>query len=44
MAVYTQIGAEEMAALVNEFDVGALVSAKGIAEGVSNSHWLLETT
>ncbi|WP_062347775.1 homoserine kinase [Novosphingobium sp. CCH12-A3] len=44
MAVYTQIGAEEMAALVNEFDVGALVSAKGIAEGVSNSNWLLETT
>lgn len=44
MAVYTQIGAEEMAALVNEFDVGELVSAKGIAEGVSNSNWLLETT
>lgn len=44
MAVYTQIGAEEMAALVNKFDVGELVSAKGIAEGVSNSNWLLETT
>lgn len=44
MAVYTQIGAEEMAALVTEFDVGELVSAKGIAEGVSNSNWLLETT
>jgi homoserine kinase type II len=44
MAVYTQIGAEEMSALINEFDVGELVSAKGIAEGVSNSNWLLETT
>lgn len=44
MAVYTQIGAEELAALVSEFDVGDLVSAKGIAEGVSNSNWLLETT
>ena len=44
MAVYTQIGAEEMAALIAEFDVGQLVSAKGIAEGVSNSNWLLETT
>jgi len=44
MAVYTQIGAEEMAALITEFDVGALVSAKGIAEGVSNSNWLVETT
>lgn len=44
MAVYTHIGAEEMAALIAEFDVGELVSAKGIAEGVSNSNWLVETT
>lgn len=44
MAVYTQIGAEEMAALIGDFGVGELVSAKGIAEGVSNSNWLLETT
>ena len=44
MAVYTQLGAEEMAALIGEFDVGALVSAKGIAEGVSNSNWLIDTT
>jgi len=44
MAVYTHLGAEEMAALIEGFDVGTLVSAKGIAEGVSNSNWLLETT
>jgi homoserine kinase type II len=44
MAVYTQIGAEEMAALIAEFDVGTLTSAKGIAEGVSNSNWLIDTT
>ena len=44
MAVYTQIGAEAMAALVAEYDIGELVSAKGIAEGVSNSNWLIETT
>jgi homoserine kinase type II len=44
MAVYTQLGAEQLAALIAEFDVGELVSAKGIAEGVSNSNWLLETT
>ena len=43
MAVYTQLGAEELAAIIAEFDVGALVSAKGIAEGVSNSNWLIET-
>ena len=44
MAVYTQLGAEQLAALIAEFDVGTLVSAKGIAEGVSNSNWLVETT
>ena len=44
MAVYTHLGAEEIAALIDEFGVGSLVSAKGIAEGVSNSNWLIETT
>ena len=44
MAVYTQLGAEALARLIAEFDVGALVSAKGIAEGVSNSNWLIDTT
>lgn len=43
MAVYTRLGAEEMAAIIDAFDVGTLVSAKGIAEGVSNSNWLIET-
>ena len=44
MAVYTQLGAETLGALIAEFDVGALVSAKGIAEGVQNSNWLIDTT
>ena len=44
MAVYTHLGAEQLAALIAQFDVGQLVSAKGIAEGVSNSNWLIETT
>lgn len=43
MAVYTQLGAEEMSGIIAAFDVGPLVSAKGIAEGVSNSNWLVET-
>jgi homoserine kinase type II len=43
MAVYTQLGAETLAAIIAEFDVGTLTSAKGIAEGVSNSNWLVET-
>src|ERR1700712_5099402 len=44
MAVYTQLGGEVLAQLIAEFDVGALVSAKGIAEGVSNSNWLIDTS
>ena len=44
MAVYTHLGAEDLAQLIREYDVGELVSAKGIAEGVSNSNWLIETT
>ena len=44
MAVYTNLGAEDLAQLIAEFDVGELTSAKGIAEGVSNSNWLIETT
>ena len=44
MAVYTHLGAEELSALIAHYDVGNLISAKGIAEGVSNSNWLIETT
>lgn len=43
MAVYTHLGAEDLARLIAQYDVGELVSAKGIAEGVSNSNWLVET-
>ena len=44
MAVYTQLGAEALGELIAEFDVGELRMAKGIAEGVSNSNWLIETS
>jgi homoserine kinase type II len=44
VAVYTHLGAEELARLIAQYDVGDLVMAKGIAEGVSNSNWLVETT
>lgn len=43
MAVYTPLGAEELAALIARYDIGELVSAKGIAEGISNSNWLIDT-
>lgn len=44
MAVYTHLAAEDLATLIAAYDVGELVSAKGIAEGISNSNWLVETT
>lgn len=42
MAVYTALGAETLGELIASYDVGTLVSAKGIAEGVSNSNWAIE--
>jgi homoserine kinase type II len=44
MAVYTQVSAEALARFLSGFDVGKLVSAKGIAEGVENSNYLVDTT
>jgi homoserine kinase type II len=43
MAVYTDITDDELAELLADFDLGQAVSFKGIAEGVSNSNFLLET-
>ncbi|WP_293882212.1 homoserine kinase [Sphingomonas sp.] len=44
MAVYTHVSAEEMTALLLRYDVGTLGSAKGIAEGVENSNFLIDTS
>ncbi|MGE4322362.1 MAG: homoserine kinase [Sphingobium sp.] len=44
MAVYTHVPAEAIDAFLARYDVGRLLSAKGIAEGVENSNYLLETT
>jgi len=44
VAVYTQVSAEALSAFLAGFDVGELVSAKGIAEGVENSNYLVDTT
>lgn len=43
MAVYTQLDDAALAELVAAFDMGRLVSCKGIAEGISNSNWLVDT-
>jgi len=44
MAVYTHVTADEIATFIAEYDVGDVVSFKGIAEGVENSNYLLSTT
>ncbi|HEY2050760.1 MAG TPA: homoserine kinase [Caulobacteraceae bacterium] len=43
MAVYTDIAEQELEAFLAGFDVGRPISFKGIAEGVENSNFLLET-
>ncbi len=43
MAVYTDVSDEELADFLTRYDIGALVSCKGIAEGVENSNFLLGT-
>ncbi len=43
MAVYTEVADDELARFVAGYDIGALLSAKGIAEGVENSNYLLHT-
>ena len=44
MAVYTQLGPEQVSALLAKYDVGELIALKGIAEGVENSNYFVETT
>ncbi|PYE90608.1 homoserine kinase [Phyllobacterium leguminum] len=43
MAVYTDINEIELAAFLDGYDIGCLLSYKGIAEGVENSNYLLHT-
>ncbi|HWF00042.1 MAG TPA: homoserine kinase [Caulobacteraceae bacterium] len=43
MAVYTDISTEELAPFLQGYDLGPARSFKGIAEGVENSNFLLET-
>jgi len=44
MAVYTDVAADELAEFLAAYDIGELLSYKGIAEGVENSNFLLHTT
>jgi homoserine kinase type II len=44
MAVYTHVSAEALGTFLARYDAGDLISAKGIAEGVENSNYLVDTT
>lgn len=44
MAVYTNVSADEIEAFIEGYDVGDVISFKGIAEGTENSNYLLSTT
>lgn len=43
MAVYTEVSAEELDALLARYGIGDLMACKGIAEGVENSNFYLGT-
>ncbi len=43
MAVYTEVPDGELETFVARYDIGSVVSCKGIAEGVENSNYLLHT-
>ena len=43
MAVYTEVPDDELAQFVASYGLGALLSYKGIAEGVENTNYLIHT-
>ena len=43
MAVYTEVPDSELRAFIAQYEIGEVVSCKGIAEGVENSNFLLHT-
>ena len=43
MAVYTIVEEEALAKFLLDYDVGPALSFKGIAEGVENSNYILDT-
>jgi homoserine kinase type II len=44
MAVYTDVAADDLSAFLARYDIGELLSYKGIAEGVENTNFLLHTS
>jgi homoserine kinase type II len=44
MAVYTDVSADDLTEFLGRYDIGELLSYKGIAEGVENSNFLVHTS
>ena len=44
MAVYTEVTDEELSAFLGTYDIGTVLSCKGIAEGVENTNYFLHTS
>jgi homoserine kinase type II len=44
MAVYTEVSDEDLRGFLARYDLGEVLSFKGIAEGVENSNYFLQTT
>jgi len=44
MAVYTEVSDDELAAFVDSYGLGELMSYKGIAEGVENTNYMVRTS
>lgn len=43
MAVYTEVSDEDLIAFVADYGIGEVLSCKGIAEGIENTNYLVET-
>ena len=43
MAVYTDVSDAELAVFIAKYDLGEVLSCRGIAEGVENSNYLITT-
>ena len=43
MAVYTPVEQEDLLSFLSNYDLGDVIAFKGIAEGVENSNFFLET-
>jgi homoserine kinase type II len=44
MAVYTDVSTDDLTRFISGYDIGELLSYKGIAEGVENSNFLVHTS